>query len=114
MSSQTTATATKKKNVTVQTILEDFRNLDPSLYTQCADALKADEAAMNVLSELNSRLGFVPTAEHIAAKLPPELRNFSIIKEEEIVDAALTDPAFVAAQKSMQSTPNDPNVLTAL
>jgi len=63
MSSQTTATATNKKNVTVQTILEDFRNLDPSLYTQCADALKADEAAMNVLSELNSRLGFVPEAE---------------------------------------------------
>ena len=107
-------TATKKNSVTVQTILEDFRNLDPSLYTQCADALKADEAAMNVLSELNARLGFVPTAEHIAAKLPPELHYFDIIKEEETVDAALTDPAFVAAQQAMQSAPNDPKNLTVL
>jgi surface protein len=105
-----TPVITKKNGVTVQTILEDLQNLDPSLYTQCADALKADVAVVNVLN----KLGFIQEAEHIAALLPPQLRDFSIIKEEETIAAALNAPSFVAAQKAMQSAPNDPNNLTAL
>ena len=104
------------KNVaTVQTVLEDFRKLttlDPSLYTQCADALKADVTIVNVLSKIG--LGFIQKEVHVAAKLPPELRNFSIIKEEKNVAAALIDPAFVAAQQAMQSAPNDPKNLNTL
>ena len=57
---------------------------------------------------------FIQEAEHIAALLPPQLRDFSIIKEEETVAAALDAPSFVAAQQAMQSAPNDPNNLTAL
>ena len=108
-----------KNDVTVQTLLEDFRNvsaslsnLDPSLHSQFADALKADVSVVNILSKIG--LGFIKKEEHVAAKLPPELRNFSIIKEEESVTAALTDPAFVAAQQAMQSAPNDPKNVTTL
>ena len=106
---QTTATK-KKSGVTVQTVLDVFLNLDPSLYTQCADALKADVTVVNVLN----KLGFIQEAEHIAALLPPQLRDFNIIKEEESVAAALNAPSFVAAQQAMQSAPNDPNNLTTL
>ena len=87
-----------------------FHNLNPSLYVEFADALKDDEAAIEVLN----KLGFIQEAAHIEAMLPPQLQNFSIIKEEETVAAALNDSAFVAAQQAMQSAPNDPNVLTAL
>jgi|TARA_B100000780_G_scaffold115678_1_gene81129 hypothetical protein len=31
-----------------------------------------------------NELGFVHEAEHIAALLPPQLRDFSIIKEEQL------------------------------
>ena len=110
-------------NDEIQASIAFFPNLDPSMYVEYADALKANEAAVNVLSKIG--LGFIQKGQkagqkeenvhvHVAAKLPPELRNFSIIKEEETVAAALTDPAFLAAQQAMQTAPNDPNVLATL
>jgi hypothetical protein len=95
---------------TVQQIVDCLATLSPDLLTIVSTAIRKNP---NAISNLN-KMGFIQEAEHVAAKLPPELRSFSIIKEEETVAAALTNPAFVAAQQAMQSTPNDPNVLTAL
>jgi len=39
-----------------------------------------------------NKLGFIQEAAHIEAMLPPQLQNFSIIKEEETVAAALNVP----------------------
>ena len=70
--------------------------------------------AMKFLTHINQKLGNTKQDEHAAAKLPPALRNFSIIKEKATVAAALIAPAFLAAQKAIQSAPNDANNLTAL
>lgn len=88
--------------------------LDPSEYETLTNELKTNSEAINVLSELVSKLGFIKEEEHVAALLPPELRNFDMLKEDQHVAAALNNPSFLAAQKAMQSTPNDPKNLTSL
>ena len=95
---------------TVQQIVDCLATLSPDLLSMVSTAIHNNP---NAISNLK-KMGFIPEAEHVAAKLPPQLRNFSIIKEAETVAAALNAPAFVAAQQAMQSAPNDPNVSTAL
>ena len=83
---------------TVQQIVDCLAKLSPDLLTIVSTAIHNNPEA---ISNLN-KMGFIQEAEHIA------------IKQEEIVAAALTDPAFVAAQKSMQSTLDDPKNVTVL
>ena len=83
---------------TVQQIVDCLAKLSPDSLTIVSTAIHNNPEA---ISNLN-KMGFMQEAEHIA------------IKQEETVAAALTDPAFVAAQKSMQSTLDDPKNVTVL
>ena len=83
---------------TVQQIVDCLAKLSPDSLTIVSTAIHNNPEA---ISNLN-KMGFIQEAERIA------------IKQEETVAAALTDPAFVAAQKSMQSTLDDPKNVTVL
>ena len=52
--------------------------------------------------------------KHAEAMLPLELTNFSILKEQEQVAAAIQDPSFQAAQDAVQKNPNDKDAVTKL
>ena len=102
----TTANTNDGNDSIIKQLKKLLHRLDPSLYAQCATELKADGTAIEVLL----KLGFVQQAEHVAAKLPPALRNFHILKEEKNVAKALNDPSFLAAQTEMQTRPSLKNV----
>ena len=96
-----------------------FGRIQPSLYKILLAEMKTDPAAMDTLHGLINALGGgTPTEQqqkaHADAKLPPELEQFTILKETPKVAAALNDPAFVAAQEALQAAPNDATALATL
>ena len=122
----TTATTTKDAIITptqlqqwVETVAKLNINvgLTPIVLTQLAEQLMANDEAMNFLTAINKEMGFVKAdafAVRVEAKLPPELENFNVLKEEKNVAAALQDKDFVRAQEAVQEKTNDAAALAAL
>ena len=69
---------------------------------------------MSFLKKIGLGFAKVEAAVHVEAKLPPELENFNILKEEKNVAAALKEKNFVQAQEAVQQKPNDAAALAAL
>lgn len=86
----------------------------PPLVSELTQILTANHEAMSVITALIRPLGFVPAEEHVEARLPPLLEAFKILNEEDQLVSFLKDPSFLEAQQSVQQTPNDSGVLTAL
>jgi hypothetical protein len=122
----TTATTTKDAIITptqlqqwVETVAKLNINvgLTPIVLSQLAEQLMANDEAMNFLTAINKEMGFVKAdafAVRVEAKLPPELENFNVLKEEKNVAAALQDKSFVRAQEAVQEKSNDAAALAAL
>ena len=94
-------------------IVAGLASLDATSYEIFQNLLEANPAAKATLKSL----GYVKASAqqaHGAAKLPPELEQFTILKETPKVATALNDPAFVAAQEALQATPNDATALATL
>ena len=98
----------------IQLGLSFLKDLNPSIMSTFAKAIAADPTALAAVTSLVQHLGFVDAAAHVEAKLPPELENFNVLKEEKNVAAALEDKHFVQAQEAVQENPNDAAALAAL
>ena len=100
----------------VETIAKIKFNMTPSIISQLAGQLAANEDAMYVLTTVVKELGLAKADEHAEAKLPSELENFSI--NEEMTDAlsySLQDKNFIQeAQEAVEQIRNDDAALAAL
>ena len=101
------------QNLSPDTIVASLAGFDSSAVEAFQQAFSACPAAVKFLN----LLGYNQPPEkptHDAAKLPPQLENFSILKESPSVAAALTNTAFIAAQLAVQETPHDLTALATL
>ena len=111
----TTITATDLQQwVDTVAKLNTFVGLTPSVISQLTKQLVANNEAMSFLKKIGLGFAKVEAAVHVEAKLPPELENFNILKEEKNVAAALKEKNFVQAQEAVQQKPNDAAALAAL
>ena len=111
----TTITATDLQQwVDTVAKLNTIVGLTPSVTSQLTKQLMANNEAMSFLKKIGLGFAKVEAAVHVEAKLPPELENFNILKEEKNVAAALQDKHFVQAQEAVQEKPKDSAALAAL
>jgi len=82
------ASADEQSITTLLNLLSQTIQTDIGMH-QLANRFETNVDAMKFLAHINKKLGNTKQDEHAAAKLPPALRNFSIIKEKETVAAAL-------------------------
>ena len=94
--------------------LNTIVGLTPSVISQLTKQLVANNEAMSFLKKIGLGFAKVEAAVHVEAKLPPELENFNILKEEKNVAAALKEKNFVQAQEAVQEKPKDSAALAAL
>ena len=124
---------------TPETIVAMLASVDPSLYPELSNHLASSSAATNLIKFLNfpppdtsSNHPLPPFTDPISPdmniikeeetkeqphhniKLPPILENFRILNETPQVHSLLSDPKFIAAQLSVQTTPNDQDSVATL
>ena len=71
-----------------------FGRIQPGLYNVLLKEMTKDPAALDTLHGLITALGYVKPTEHGDAKLPPELEQFTILKETPKVAAAHSSVIF--------------------
>jgi hypothetical protein len=107
---------TEEKEVGLK-LLQKVNLLNAIKLVALGQSIQSNDSAMAALTLLVTQLGLVKVgaeAVHVDAKLPPELENFNVLKEEKNVAAALQDKHFVEAQEAVQEKPKDSAALAAL